>query len=144
MGEQGGRLTVLYDGDCPLCAREIAFYRRQAGAECIEWRDIGISGDGQCPSGIARGDAIARFHVVGPNGDVTIGGDAFCSIWSSLPAFRRLGYIARKPLCRWVLNGAYSVFLKLRPVLQMIARSAVRDEAAAVNSPPGTISSQRQ
>ncbi len=29
--------TVYYDGTCPLCRREIAFYRRCAGATSIVW-----------------------------------------------------------------------------------------------------------
>ena len=34
------RPTTYYDGACPLCAREIGFYRRQNGADRICWVDI--------------------------------------------------------------------------------------------------------
>ena len=29
------KLTVFYDGSCPLCTREIAFYRHKDGADQI-------------------------------------------------------------------------------------------------------------
>jgi len=35
------RLTVYYDGACPVCSREMGFYQRQAGADDISgsmWR----------------------------------------------------------------------------------------------------------
>ena len=30
-------LTVFYDGACPLCDREISFYKRRRGAEGVRW-----------------------------------------------------------------------------------------------------------
>ncbi|MEC8852758.1 MAG: DCC1-like thiol-disulfide oxidoreductase family protein, partial [Pseudomonadota bacterium] len=37
-------LTIFYDGGCPLCAREIAFYRRRAGAGRLDWIDVAAWG----------------------------------------------------------------------------------------------------
>ncbi len=55
--------TAYYDGACPLCAREIAFYRRQAGAKRIRWINVsGLSGDEVAPD-LSRDAALARFHV---------------------------------------------------------------------------------
>jgi predicted DCC family thiol-disulfide oxidoreductase YuxK len=34
------RLTVYYDGACPVCSREMGFYQRQAGADDIQWVDV--------------------------------------------------------------------------------------------------------
>ena len=34
------KLTVFYDGSCPLCAREVAFYQQLRGADGVEWQDV--------------------------------------------------------------------------------------------------------
>jgi predicted DCC family thiol-disulfide oxidoreductase YuxK len=36
----GDRLTVYYDGGCPICAREIGFYRARPGAEGFDWVNV--------------------------------------------------------------------------------------------------------
>ena len=44
-------LTIYYDGSCPLCRREIAFYRRQPGSERLDWMDVSAGaglGEGAC------------------------------------------------------------------------------------------------
>jgi hypothetical protein len=33
-------LTVHYDGECAVCSREIALYRRSRGARAISWVDV--------------------------------------------------------------------------------------------------------
>ena len=34
------RLTVYYDGACPVCSSEMGFYQRQDGADGIQWVDV--------------------------------------------------------------------------------------------------------
>ena len=34
-------LTVFYDGACPLCNREISFYKRQRGFVRLNWLEAG-------------------------------------------------------------------------------------------------------
>ena len=33
-------LTIYYDGSCPLCRREIAFYRRLRATMRLDWVDV--------------------------------------------------------------------------------------------------------
>jgi predicted DCC family thiol-disulfide oxidoreductase YuxK len=37
------RFTVYFDGNCPICSREIATYRRSRGGETIDWIDASHS-----------------------------------------------------------------------------------------------------
>jgi predicted DCC family thiol-disulfide oxidoreductase YuxK len=114
-------LTVFYDGSCPLCAREIGFYRRRKGAERIDWRDISCSGEQEVAPGLSKDIALARFHVRSADGHLASGGEAFARLWTALPPFRLAGCILQRRPFVWCLNAAYDAFLKIRPCLQSLA-----------------------
>ena len=114
------RLTVYYDGGCPICAREIGMYRTCRGAEWIAWVDVdALSGDTVAP-GLSRGDALRRFHVIDGSGRAFSGGAAFAALWSALPAFSMLGRILSRRPFSIALEGTYRLFLILRPRLQYL------------------------
>ena len=52
-GSSGERVveckTLYYDGACPLCAREIAFYRNLKGASDIRWTDVSTARSAALP-----------------------------------------------------------------------------------------------
>ena len=125
------RLAVFYDGSCPLCVKEIGFYRRRRGADAIDWIDVSAGLTGPAPvmaaPGLTRCDAMARFHVMDARGALHSGGDAFARLWSALPAFSLAGRLARLQPIGWALNRAYNGFLRLRPQLQrLVARREQR------------------
>ena len=120
------RLAVFYDGSCPLCVKEIGFYRRRRGADAIDWIDVSTGLDAgtalvMAAPGLTRCDAMARFHVMDARGALHSGGDAFARLWSALPAFSLAGRLARLQPIGWALNRAYDGFLRLRPQLQRFA-----------------------
>lgn len=117
------KLTVFYDGACPLCAREIGFYRGRQGADTVTWLDVSAMETAEVSPGLSKDQALARFHVLDPNGKLLSGGAAFAQLWRVLPAFRLLGRIGQKALPAWVLKHAYDGFLRLRPRLQNWVRS---------------------
>ncbi len=113
-------LQVLYDGACPLCSREISFYRRRRGAEDVTWVDVSRAPDDKLPPSVSREDALARFHVVTANGEIASGAGAFVALWSALPAFRALGWMFRPRWATALLERLYLSFLRMRPRLQSI------------------------
>lgn len=114
-------LSVYYDGSCPLCRREIAFYQRRARTDQIEWIDVSAPADlGQ---GLNCTTAMARFHVRESNGRLHSGGHAFASLWRHIPGWRWLGRLCAVPPLSWLLELAYRGFLPLRPKLQSLMRS---------------------
>ena len=113
-------LTVLYDGACPLCSREISFYRRQRGAAGITWLDVSQAPNGTLPPSLSRQDALARFHVVKANGEIASGAAAFVALWSALPAFGVVGWLFRPRWATSLLERAYLMFLHIRPRLHSI------------------------
>ncbi|PWG64034.1 thiol-disulfide oxidoreductase DCC family protein [Spiribacter halobius] len=116
-------LTVYYDGACPLCRREIGFYRRRRGAERLRWLDVSAEGaEAVLPEGLSRRAALGRFHVGLADGRLVSGGAAFAELWAALPGFRAAGRLfRRRPLVN-LLELAYRGFLPLRPYLQRLVR----------------------
>ena len=55
-------LTVLYDGSCPLCRREISVYRGARASQPLSFSDVS---DPTLvpPTGIGVEALMARFHV---------------------------------------------------------------------------------
>jgi predicted DCC family thiol-disulfide oxidoreductase YuxK len=115
-------LTVLYDGACPLCRREIAIYQSLAPSEPVAWQDVSQPQAGISPADQAR--YLARFHVRQKDGQLLSGAAAFVALWLTMPGWRWLGRIARLPGITPVLEIFYRAFLHLRPSLQRLARAA--------------------
>lgn len=114
-------LTVYYDGACPLCRREIGFYRRRRGADDIAWVDVAASDQASIAPDLARADALARFHVRLPDGRLESGASGFGALWAALPAYQWLGRLVRLPMVHPIFETAYGGFLKIRPGMQRVA-----------------------
>jgi len=83
-------LTVLYDGACPLCRREIGVYQGLQpihASQTLSFSDISQA-DSALPPGGVRSDYLARFHVQRADGQVISGAAAFSTV----------GYAARLAL----------------------------------------------
>lgn len=121
-------LTVLYDGECPLCRREIAHAqglanrRPQSGLSFV---DISASGSqvlSDAPIGQSeRARLLARFHVQRADGSRLDGAAAFVAMWERLPGWRWLAKFAKVPLVLPLLELGYSGFLRVRPFMQKLA-----------------------
>ncbi|MCT6698759.1 thiol-disulfide oxidoreductase DCC family protein [Rheinheimera sp. 4Y26] len=116
-------LTVLYDGSCPLCSREIAYYQKLQAREPLLFIDVSNSLQA-LPDGINRCDALKRFHLVGRNGQVWQGARAFLRLWRALPGWRWLGYLGAVPPLPWLMEAAYRLILPLRRKLARFFRKA--------------------
>lgn len=119
-------LTVYYDGACPLCRREIDFYRERDRDSAVDWVDVSASTSTWVGQDLTREDALSRFHVRRPDGTLASGAAGFGELWSVIPGFRRGGRIACSRAVRPVLEIGYRAFLKLRPLLQRLVARADR------------------
>jgi predicted DCC family thiol-disulfide oxidoreductase YuxK len=113
-------LTVLYDGACPLCRREIAVYRDlqplQANSP-VRFTDVSNAAV-PLPAGTTREQLLARFHVQGRDGQLLSGAQAFLALWAALPGWRWLALAGRLPGAGWLMERMYRLFLRCRPMLQ--------------------------
>jgi predicted DCC family thiol-disulfide oxidoreductase YuxK len=120
MTDAAPRLTVYFDGSCPLCRREIAIYRRLPEASSIAWVDVSA---GQDLGGVLSCEAaMARFHVRDAQGRLFSGAAAFSRMWRVFPGWRWLGYLSAWPPVSCLFELAYRLFLPLRPSLQRLVR----------------------
>jgi predicted DCC family thiol-disulfide oxidoreductase YuxK len=112
------QLTVWHDGQCPLCAREIALMRRLDRAGRIHFVDAAAP-DATCP--LDRTAMLARFHAQ-ENGVMLSGAAAFAAMWRAIPLLRPLGLAARWRPTERLLEAIYRRFLRWRPALQRMLR----------------------
>jgi predicted DCC family thiol-disulfide oxidoreductase YuxK len=95
-------ITVLYDGACPLCAREVAMLRRlDRGRGRIGFDDIAAPGFDARRYGRAHDELMARIHGVLRDGRLVEGVEVFrraygavglgwVLAWTAWPGLRRL------------------------------------------------------
>lgn len=112
------RLTVWFDGECPICTAEIQLIRHLDRAAAIEFVDLTIPG--ACPSDKAA--RLSRLHAQPSGGPMVSGAAAFVAMWRVLPNTRLLAAAASNPPALWLLERAYRLFLRMRPGLQAIVR----------------------
>ncbi len=103
------RPQVYFDGGCPVCSREIAFYRARPGADGLVWVDVNASDPQALGPGLTPQAAMARIHVRRPDGTLVSGAAAFGVMWRELPGFRWLGRLLGVPpfgaLAEWLYRG---------------------------------------
>ncbi len=121
-------LTVYFDGACPVCSREIAVYRRQAGAEQCVWVDASSCPETALGAGLSRASALARFHVRRADGVLVDGMRGFTVLWRALPRFAWAGRIASIGPLPLLLDAAYRLFLQVRPLWQGARTTPVSKE----------------
>lgn len=113
------RLTVWFDGACPLCTREIALFRRLDKRRAIHFEDVSEE-NATCP--LDRADLLARFHAQEVGKPIMSGAAAFAAMWRAIPFLRPFGELARIPILLWALERLYVGFLRIRPRLQSLVR----------------------
>jgi demethoxyubiquinone hydroxylase (CLK1/Coq7/Cat5 family) len=126
-------LTVLYDGACPLCRREIAHVKGLAerqGDSGLCFVDISHPTECDTRSDTERAALLARFHVQRADGSRLDGAAAFVAMWRRLPGWRWLAKLAQLPGVLTLLEFAYRGFLVVRPAMQRIARRNETSQSA--------------
>jgi predicted DCC family thiol-disulfide oxidoreductase YuxK len=106
---------VFYDGECPLCRREIAGLRRLDREAQIRFTDIAA------PSGAARASTfglehdqlMARIHGRTADGEIVEGVEVFRQLYGAV-GFKTLVGLTRLPGLRSALDAAYTVFARNR------------------------------
>jgi predicted DCC family thiol-disulfide oxidoreductase YuxK len=133
------QITILYDGDCPLCTREIRFLeRRDRGRGRIQFEDIADPSFDPGAYGLDARKVMARIHGVLPDGTVIEGVEVFRRVYAAVG----LGWLmapTRWPGLRRLADLAYRIFARNR--LRWTGRTpACEAEQCQVITPHATAS----
>lgn len=116
-------ITVLYDGECPLCLREVRFLRRRdpAGTKA-RFEDIAAPRFDAARYGRSHGELMARIHGVLPDGSLVEGVEVFRRVYAAVG----LGWLAAPlgwPILRPLFEIGYRWFARNRLWLTGRARA---------------------
>lgn len=125
-------IEVFFDGDCPLCVREITMLRRLDRHGRIRATDIAAPGFDAAAVGVSWERLMERIHGRLPTGELIEGVEVFRQLYAAV-GFSWLVAATRLPGVRHALDAAYELFAKNR--LRLTGRCV--DGACAVPGPPG-------
>ena len=88
--------TVLFNGDCEICSKEICIYQSYGASEGlpIDFKDINNTDLNSF--GLTRDETARQLHVL-KNSELFVGVKAFVILWSEMPKYRFLAKIFSLP-----------------------------------------------
>ncbi|MEO1495530.1 MAG: DUF393 domain-containing protein [Planctomycetota bacterium] len=110
---RGKQVEVFYDGDCPLCKREIDLLRWMDGKERVQFTDIAAEGFEPAVYGKTMDELMAEIHGRLPSGEWIIGVEVFRRLYAAV-GFAWAVPVTRAPGVRHALDLGYQFFAKQR------------------------------
>lgn len=110
------KLTVFYDGACPRCVRDRAWYENlsAAGDEAVEWQDITGRDDELRQLGIEPEAALRELHVRDAEGVIHRELDAYILLMSRVRRLKPLAWLIGLPGLRPLLSHLYRTWVLRR------------------------------
>ena len=95
-GHDKSYTTVLFNGDCEICSKEICVYKTYGAGKGlpIDFKDINASDLNQF--GLTRDETARQLHVI-KNYELFKGVKAFVVLWNEMPRYRFLARIFSLP-----------------------------------------------
>lgn len=111
----GGKtsIEVFFDGDCPLCRREITFLSKRDKEGRIETTDIADAGFDASLFGRSHGDFMATIQGRLADGRWITGVEVFRQLYSAVGFKRAVRFSRLRPIS-WLLERSYTFFAKHR------------------------------
>ena len=106
-------IEVFFDGDCPLCKREIAFLERRDKQQRIVATDITSPSFDAAQFDRSQVEFMATIQGRLADGQWITGVEVFRQLYAAV-GFTRLVRMSRLRPVNWALNHAYGIFAKHR------------------------------
>jgi len=96
-GDNISYTTVLFNGDCKICNKEICVYQTYGAGRGlpIDFKDINAID--LAPLGLTRNETARQLHVI-KNYELFKGVKAFVVLWNEMPRYRFLAKIFSLPV----------------------------------------------
>ncbi|MBE9044146.1 DUF393 domain-containing protein [Pleurocapsales cyanobacterium LEGE 10410] len=109
------KIKLLYDGECPLCVREVNFLtKKDAGRGIVEFVDIAsLDYDPQDNAGIDFATAMGRIHAILPDGKVIKNVEVFRRVYEEL-GMGWIYAITKVPILGEIADWLYGVWADWR------------------------------
>jgi predicted DCC family thiol-disulfide oxidoreductase YuxK len=118
---------LLYDGECPLCQREVRWLRRLNRSGHLAFEDISAPGFDPSRYGATREQLLGVIHGVFPDGRIVRKVEVFREAYRAVG----LGWLLAPtgwPLLRWFFDKLYALFARYRvPIGRLLGRSCASD-----------------
>ena len=85
------KITVFYDGDCPLCTREVSRWKQAPFLCTVDWFNISGQDDELRARGIDPHQALLQLHTQTDDGRTLVSIDSYALLLNQLPRWRWAG-----------------------------------------------------
>jgi len=106
-------IEVFFDGDCPLCMREIRFLARRDSGNRICFTDISVPTFAPLSYGLEQEDFMDRIRGRLPDGSMIDGVEVFRRLYAAV-GFKWTVRLTRLPGIAHILELGYKWFAKNR------------------------------
>jgi predicted DCC family thiol-disulfide oxidoreductase YuxK len=122
MGERaarksGGRATIIYDGNCPVCTGTVKWLREKGFAGSFELLECQSEQRRMMHPAVNRAECMRAMHLVQPDGTVLVGEQALPEIVARLKGYRLAAPLFKLPgaaglsriIYRWFAERRYRI-----------------------------------
>jgi predicted DCC family thiol-disulfide oxidoreductase YuxK len=110
---KNAEVEVFYDGECPLCMREISMLMRRDRQRRIHFTDIARPDFDARVVGVSHEALMRRIHGRLPDGSLIEGVEVFRRLYAAV-GFGPIVWLTRIPILSHALDLAYAIFAKNR------------------------------
>ncbi|NLU13451.1 MAG: DUF393 domain-containing protein [Gammaproteobacteria bacterium] len=103
------KITVFYDGACPVCVRDRRWYEKLEGQteDSVEWLDITGRDEQLREQGIDPNQALRELHVKDSQGQVHREMAAYILLMARVPLLKPIAWLIGLPVIRPALAWLY-------------------------------------
>lgn len=127
-------LEAFFDGDCPLCLKEVQLLRKLDRKARIRWTDIAALEFDAQSYGKTQAEFMAKMHGRLPDGTWIEGVEVFRQLYSAV-GFGPLVVLSRLPGVSHLADLGYSLFAKNRLRLTGRCQDGICDLEARAQDP---------